>query len=175
VTPVGKPLLGVVAASLDSTAKRRRTLLHRRETMKRLFLAALAATCFATGAHAQSSEPGPFVTPSGRLQFVQAGSEFSGMLDAEIFDRFGANRLTHFDDVDQSNDTLTRMLVLTDRGPVLYDFRRHPPLVQRLGKRIAVRRVFWQGDEVVLRSSTGWFRFKGGVLTNLQSSKMTFH
>lgn len=143
--------------------------------MKRLFLAALAATCFATGVHAQSSELGPFITPSGKLQFLQAGAEFSGMLDTEVFDRFGANRLAHFDDVDQANDAVRRTLVQTDRGPVLYDFRRRPPLVQRLGKRIALKRVFWQGDEVVLQSSTGWFRFKGGVLTNLQSSKITFH
>lgn len=143
--------------------------------MKQLFLAALAATCFATGVHAQSNEPGPFATPTGKLQFVQTGPDFTGMLDTEIFDRFGANRLTHFDDVDQARDTVMRTLVQTDRGPVLYDLRRRPPLVQRLGKRIAVKRVFWQGDEVVLQTPAGWFRFKGGVLTSLQSSKMTFH
>ena len=97
------------------------------------------------------------------------------MLDKDVFDRFSANALTHFDDVDSANDNVTRTLVQTDSGPVLYDFRRHPPLVQRSGKRMTVRRVFWQGDEVVMQSSQGWFRFQGGVLTKLQSSITTYH
>jgi hypothetical protein len=58
---------------------------------------------------------------------------------------------------------------------VLYDFRQRPPLVQRLGERMTVKRVFWQGDEVVMQSSQGWFRFKGGVLTKLRSSTTTYH
>ncbi|HEX7683484.1 MAG TPA: hypothetical protein VF446_08070 [Trinickia sp.] len=143
--------------------------------MKRLFLAALAATCFVTEVHAQSNASGPFVTPSGNLQFVRGDREFVGMLDTVAFDRFGANTLTHFDEVDDAHGAVTRVLVESDRGPVLYDFRRHPPLVQRLGKRMTVKRVFWQGDEVVLQGSAGWFRFKDGVLTGLRSSKMTFH
>lgn len=97
------------------------------------------------------------------------------MLDKVIFDRFGANTLTHFDDVDDASQTVTRALVQTDSGPVLYDFRHQPPLVQRTGKRMTVKRVFWQGDEVVMQSSQGWFRFKSGVLTKLQSSKTTYH
>jgi hypothetical protein len=67
------------------------------------------------------------------------------------------------------------MLVQTESGPVLYDFRHHPPLVQRSGKRMTVKRVFWQGDEVVMQSSQGWFRFQRGVLTKLQSSTTTYH
>ena len=143
--------------------------------MKRLILAALAATTFATCVHAQSNASGPLVTPSGKLQFVRADRDFVAMLDQEIFDRFGASALTHFDDVGNANDTVTRTLVQTDSGPVLYDFRHHPPLVQRSDMRITVKRVFWQGDEVVMQSSQGWFRFKGGVLTKLKSSTTTYH
>ncbi|GAB2924452.1 hypothetical protein GCM10027093_74880 [Paraburkholderia jirisanensis] len=143
--------------------------------MKRLLLAALAAICFATCVYAQSNDSGPLVTPAGTLQFVRADREFVGMLDNAAFDRFAANTLTHFDDVGNTSDTVTRSLVLTDSGPVLYDFRQRPPLVQRSGKRMAVKRVFWQGDEVVMQSPQGWFRFKRGVLTPLQSSTTTYH
>jgi hypothetical protein len=143
--------------------------------MRRLLLAALAATSFVTCVHAQSNASGPLVTPSGNLQFVRVDHDFVGMLDKEIFDRFGANTLSHFDDVGSADDTVTRTLVQTDSGPVLYDFRHHPPLVQRSGKRMTVKRVFWQGDEVVMQSSQGWFRFQRGVLTKLQSSTTTYH
>ncbi len=143
--------------------------------MRRLFLAVLAATSFATCAQAQSNAPGPLVTPSGTLQFVRVDRDFVGMLDKAIFDRFGANTLTHFDDVDTTNDNVTRTIVQTDSGPVLYDFRSHPPLVQRSGKRMTVKRVFWQRDEVVMQSAQGWFRFERGVLTKLQSSTTTYH
>ncbi|MEM5389164.1 hypothetical protein VSR68_37265 [Paraburkholderia phymatum] len=143
--------------------------------MKRLFIAALAASCFVPCVRAQSNAPGPLVTPTGELQFVRVDRDFVGMLDKAVFDRFDANALTHFDDVGNANHTVTRMLVQTDSGPVLYDFRHHPPVVQRSGKRMTVKRVFWQGDEVVMQSSQGWFRFKGGVLTKLQSSTTTFH
>ena len=142
--------------------------------MRRLFLAALAATSFVTCVHSQSNASGPLVTPSGKLQFVRVDRDFVGMLDKEIFDRFGASTLTHFDDVGNANDTVARTLVQTDSGPVLYDFRHRPPLVHRLGKRMTVKRVFWQGDEVVMQSSQGWFRFKRGVLTKLQSSTTTY-
>ena len=143
--------------------------------MKRLFLAALAATSFATCVRAQSNASGPLVTPSGTLQFVRVDRDFEGMLDKEVFDRFGASTLMHFDDVGNANDSVSRTLVQTDSGPVLYDFRQRPPLVQRLGERMTVKRVFWQGDEVVMQSSQGWFRFKGGVLTKLRSSTTTYH
>jgi len=143
--------------------------------MRRLFLAAVAATSFATYVHAQSNASGPFATPSGNLEFARVDRDFVGMLDKQTFDRFGASTLTHFDDLGNANDTVTRMLVQTDSGPVLYDFRDRPPRVQRLGKRMTVRRVFWQGDEVVMQSSQGWFRFQRGVLTKLQSSTTTYH
>ncbi|MBC8740550.1 hypothetical protein F6X40_28350 [Paraburkholderia sp. UCT31] len=143
--------------------------------MRRLFLAGLAVTSFVTCVHAQSNASGPLVTPSGNLQFVRVDGDFVGMLDKEIFDRFSASMLTHFDDVGNANDSVTRTLVQTDSGPVLYDFRHHPPLVQRSGKRMTVKRVFWQGDEVVMQSSQGWFQFKRGVLTKLQSSTTTYH
>ncbi|ASW02341.1 hypothetical protein [Paraburkholderia aromaticivorans] len=143
--------------------------------MKRLFLAALAVTSFATCAYAQSSAPGPLATPSGKLEFLRVDREFVAMLDKEIFDRFGARTLTHFDDTDSANETVARTLVQTDTGPVLYDFRRQPPLVQRAGKRLTVKRVFWQNEEVVMQSSQGWFRLNRGALTKLQSSTTTYH
>ncbi|MFP3566235.1 hypothetical protein [Paraburkholderia sp. SIMBA_030] len=143
--------------------------------MRRLFAAALAAASFATCVHAQSKASGPLGTPSGKLQFVRVDHDFAAMLDKEIFDRFSASTLTHFDDVGNANDSVTRTLVQTDSGPMLYDFRHQPPLVQRSGKRVTVKRVFWQGDEVVIQSSQGWFRFKRGVLTKLQSSTTTYH
>ena len=143
--------------------------------MKRRLFAALAACLVTTCVHAQSNTSGPFVTPSGTLQFSRADRDFVGMLDKVIFDRFGANTLTHFDEVDDASQTVSRALVQTDSGPVLYDFRHQPPLVQRSNKRMTVKRVFWQGDEVVMQSSQGWFRFKGGVLTKLQSSRTIYH
>jgi hypothetical protein len=143
--------------------------------MRRLILAALAATSFVTCVHAQSNAPGPLDTPSGKLQFVRVDRDFVGVLENEIFDRFSANALMHFDDVGDANHTVTRALVQTDSGPVLYDFRHHPPLVQRSGKRMTVKRVFWRDDEVVMQSSQGWFRFKSGVLMKLQSSTTIYH
>ncbi|WNC91273.1 hypothetical protein RI103_07995 [Paraburkholderia sp. FT54] len=143
--------------------------------MRQLLLAAFAATSFATCVHAQSNASGPLATPAGNLQFMRVDHDFVGMLDKEIFDRFSAATLTHFDEVGNANDSVTRTLVQTDSGPVLYDFRHHPPLVQRSGMRMTVKRVFWQGDEVVMQSSQGWFRFKHGVLTKLQSSVTTYH
>jgi hypothetical protein len=151
------------------------TSLNLKGNMRRLFAAALAATSFATCVHAQSNASGPLGTPSGKLQFVRIDHDFVAMLDNEIFDRLGANTLTHFDDVGNANNTVTRTLVQTDSGPVLYDFRRRPPLLQRCGTRMTVKRVFWQGDEVVMQGSQGWFRFKRGVLTKLQSSTTTYH
>ena len=67
------------------------------------------------------------------------------------------------------------MLVQSDTGPVLYDFRRNPPLVQRVSQRMTVRRVFWQGEEVVMQSNLGWYGFQRGKLTKLQSSTTIYH
>lgn len=143
--------------------------------MKRLFLAALAAASFATCVYAQSDAPGPLTTRSGTLQFVRTERDFVGMLDNTIFDRFRAGTLTHFDEFDDKTNALDRTLIETDAGPVLYDFRVRPPLVQRTGRRMSVKRVFWQGDEVVMQTSQGWFRLVRGELTKLRSSKMTYH
>ena len=161
--------------TMASRASLRQTPLNLKVNLGRLFVAALAASSFATCVHAQSNASGPLGTPSGQLQFVRADHDWTAMLDNEVFDRFGANALAHFDDVGNANDTVTRTLVQTDSGPVLYDFRRRPPLVQRSGIRMTVRRVFWQGDEVVMHGSQGWFRFKRGMLTKLQSSTTTYH
>lgn len=142
---------------------------------KRWFFAVLATLSFATCAHAQSSAAGPIATVSGELQFERNERGFVAMLDTKPFDRFDANTLAHFDDAGNANDTVARMLVQTEAGPVLIDFRRRPPLVQRTGRRMTVKRVFWQGDEVVMQGSQGWFRFVGGELTKLQSSSTTYH
>jgi len=143
--------------------------------MKRLLLAALAAASFATCAHAQSNAPDSLATSSGPLQFVREDRGFVAMLDNEVLDRFDAKTLDHFDEVGHDNATITRMLVQTAYGPVLYDFRRHPPLVQHANARITVKRAFWQPDEVVMQGPDGWFRFKSGTLTKLQSSTTTYH
>jgi len=145
--------------------------------MKRLYLAALAVAgnFFAAPIQAQSSDAGPLDTPTGQVQFVRDGQGFSALLANDVFDRFSAHALTHFDDMNSANGTVARVLVQTDSGPVLYDFRRRPPLVQRIGARMSVKRVFWQGDEVVMQGSQGWFRFQRGVLTKLQSSKTIYH
>ena len=143
--------------------------------MKRLLIAALAATCLASSLHAQTHDTGPLDTPTGKLQFARDGHGFVALLQNDAFDRFGANTLTHFDELNSADDTVARTLVQTDVGPVLYDLRRRPPLVQHIGARMTVRRVFWQRDEVVMQGSQGWFRFQRGVLTRLQSSTTTYH
>jgi hypothetical protein len=142
--------------------------------MKRFLLVLFAATAFTICAHAQSNAPGPLATRSGKLEFVRSDREFAGLLDGQVFDRFKANVLTHFDEVDDSHDTVTRTVVQTDAGPVLYDFRARPPLVVHVSMRMTVKRVFWQSDHVVIQSTRGWFRLSRGVLTKLQSSKSTY-
>ncbi|HKT98623.1 MAG TPA: hypothetical protein VJS30_19175 [Paraburkholderia sp.] len=143
--------------------------------MKRFLLAALAAASFATCAHAQSNAADSLATSTGTLQFVRDDRDFVALLDKQIFDRFGAQTLTHFDEMSHDGRTITRMLVQTAFGPVLYDFRSRPPLVKRANERMTVKRVYWQPDEVVMQSSEGWFRFKNGTLTKLQSSTTTYH
>ncbi|MFD1556232.1 hypothetical protein ACFSHT_11440 [Paraburkholderia silviterrae] len=143
--------------------------------MKRLLLAALAATSFVTGAHAQSNASDSLATPAGTLQFVRDDRDYLALLDKQIFDRFGAKTLEHFDDMGHDGGTITRMLVQTAYGPVLYDFRSRPPLVKRANVRMTVKRVYWQPDEVVMQGPQGWFRFKDGTLTKLQSTTTTYH
>jgi hypothetical protein len=145
------------------------------KTMKRLLLAALAAASFAINVHAQSTDAGPCITPAGALQFVRDDRDYVVMFDNQVLDRFDANTLVHFDDSSAANGKLSRTLVQTDTGPILIDARRNPPLVQRTNKRMIVKRVFWQGDEVVMQGSQGWYRFQRGVLTKLQSSTNVYH
>ncbi|WP_244814276.1 hypothetical protein [Caballeronia sp. Lep1P3] len=129
---------------------------------------------FVTHANAQSDATGPISTKAGTVYFLRDESGFAAMLGTQAFDRFDARRLAHFDEP-SADGTLARSLVQTDTGPVLYDFRRNPPLVQRAGKRMAVQRVFWQGDEVVMQTSLGWFRLERGALTKLQASTRIYH
>ncbi|WP_322101467.1 hypothetical protein [Paraburkholderia sp. J41] len=136
--------------------------------------AACLAACLATAAHAQSHDAA-LTTPSGTLQFARAGHAFVATLDNAAFDRFDAGALTHFDETGAQGDAVPRTLVQTEAGPVLYDLRRRPPLVQRTSLRMTVKRVFWQGDEVVMQGSQGWFRLRNGTLTKLQSSKLIYH
>ena len=142
--------------------------------MKRFFLSMLAAILLAGPVHSQTNEPGPLTTRAGALAFVHADGGFVSTLDNQVFDRFQANVLTHFDEVEDKSGAVTRTLVQTDAGPVLYDLRARPPLVQRSGMRMNIKRVFWQGDDVVMQSTRGWFRLARGVLTKLQSSKSTY-
>ena len=143
--------------------------------MKKLLVSVATALSLMTCAYAQSNASNPFITSSGTLQFAQVDHGFTTTLDQQPFDHFVANTLTHFDDIDSRSNTVTRMLVQTDAGPVLYDFHHRPPLVQRSNRRMTVKRVFWQDDEVVMQGSQGWFRFKHGEFTALQSSKTIYH
>lgn len=142
--------------------------------MNRFFLAVLLTISVASVAHAQSDDAGPIATPAGKLQFTRQGREFTATLDATTLDHFNAWTLTHFDDINDHDD-VSRMLVDTDAGPVIYDFRSRPPLVLRTAKGMTIKRVFWQGEEVVMQGSQGWFRYEHGVLTKLQSTTTTYH
>ncbi|MDR5792242.1 hypothetical protein QCE49_02485 [Caballeronia sp. LZ008] len=138
--------------------------------------AAAAGTLFiATLAFARSDAAGPIATQAGTLHFLRDESGMAAVIDKEVFDRFDAKRVVHFDETSGTSDTVTRMLVQTGSGPILYDFRRHPPLVQRAGQRMTVKRVFWQGEEVVMQSNLGWYRLQRGKLTKLQSSTNVYH
>jgi hypothetical protein len=142
--------------------------------MKTFIVAALASFFVTTQAHAQTSEAGPFATPAGTVQFVRDDRDFVVTLDRQVFDRFDAKALEHFDEPTDTGGKLTRTLVQTEAGPLVYDFRRNPPLVQRSGKRMTIKRVFWQGDDIVMQGSQGWYRMQRGTLTKLQSSTSTY-
>ncbi|MDR5819404.1 MULTISPECIES: hypothetical protein [unclassified Caballeronia] len=138
--------------------------------------AAVAATFMvAAQAFAQSNAAGPIPTPAGTLHFLQDESGMAALIDTQVFDRYDAKRIVHFDDTPGAGVTVARMLVQTDTGPILYDLRRNPPLVQRTGQRMTVKRVFWQGEEVVMQSNLGWYGFTRGKLTQLQSSTRIYH
>jgi hypothetical protein len=143
--------------------------------LQKLLFAGLSACACATAAHAQVSAPGPFNTPAGTLQFVRDDHDFVAMLNRDIIDRFDGKTLTHFDEPGAQGDSVSRVLVQSANGPVLYDLRRQPPLVQHLRTDMTVKRVFWQADEVVMQGPAGWFRYKDGTLTKLSSSKTIYH
>ncbi|SAL61887.1 hypothetical protein AWB66_03597 [Caballeronia telluris] len=134
-----------------------------------------AATLVASVAHAQSVTAGPVATVAGALQFVQEGSAYVAQIDGQPFDRVNNNRLRHFDDTSGAHEAVARMLVEEGNGLVLYDFRRKPPAVERIGRRLRIESVYWQRDEAVLRTGEGWFRFQRGTLTKLTSSKTIYH
>jgi hypothetical protein len=136
----------------------------------------LLVFAIAPGAFAQEadSSAGPIRTIGGSVLFVQQGNGFEAQIDGKPFDRFNAGRINHFDEPSGA-----RMIVEAfDSGVpelVLYDFSKRPPAVERIGRRMKLTGVFWQRDEVVLKSADGWFRFQRGTLTKLVSSKTIYH
>jgi hypothetical protein len=145
-------------------------------TFRSLFLAVLLAFASEPGAFAQEadSSAGPIRTTGGSVLFVQQANGFEAQIDGKPFDRFNARHIAHFDEPSGA-----RMIVEAfDSGApelVLYDFSKRPPAVERIGRRMKLTGVFWQRDEVVLKSADGWFRFQRGTLTKLVSSKMIYH
>jgi hypothetical protein len=141
-----------------------------------LFIAALAMTT-SNPARAQEAETGlgPQKTSAGMLAFIPQNPGFSAQLDGKLFDQLDGTRIAHFDETSGA-----RMIVesFDGKGPpllALYDFRRQPPSVERIGRRMKLDGVFWQGDEVVLKTTAGWFRWQRGTLTKLVSSKTIYH
>jgi hypothetical protein len=141
-----------------------------------LIVAALLAFAAVPAVFAQDADAGagPIRTTGGSVLFVQQGDSIEAQIDGTPFDRLIARRITHFEEPSGA-----RMIVEAfDTGAptlILYDFSKRPPTVERLTKRMKLTGVFWQGDEVVLKSTDGWFRFKRGTLTKLTSSKMIYH
>jgi hypothetical protein len=127
-------------------------------------------------AHAQGADTsaGPVRTITGTVEFHQQGATFEAQIDDKPFDQLNARRIAHFEEPSGA-----RMIVEAfDTGApelVLYDFTKRPPTVERMPKRLKLTGVFWQRDEVVLKSADGWYRFQRGTLTKLTSSKMTYH
>jgi hypothetical protein len=142
-----------------------------------LLMAVLVASVAsgASGVHAQSSASGPIATAGGALQFVPDGAAYVAQVDGRAFDHLNASRLQHFDETSGAHGAVARMIVEGNDGLVLYDFRRKPPTVERIGRRLKLDGVYWQRDEVVLKSTEGWYRFQRGTLTKLTSSKTIYH
>jgi hypothetical protein len=141
-----------------------------------LMVAALLTFAVVPGAFAQEadSSAGPIRTTGGSVAFVQQGAIIEAQIDGKTFDKLNARRIVHFEEPSGA-----RMIVEAfDTGApelVLYDFTKRPPAVERMTKRMKLTGVFWQRDEVVLRSADGWYRFQRGTLTKLTSSKTTYH
>src|ERR1700712_3108328 len=136
----------------------------------RIFFSLLLAVLITRGAFAQDadSRAGPIRTTAGSVMFVQQGNSIDAQLDGVTFDRLNARRIAHF--VEPSG---ARMIVEAfDSGApelLLYDFTKRPTAVERIGRRMTLTGVFWQRDEVVLKSAEGWYRFQRGTLTKLTS------
>ncbi len=138
------------------------------------WLAILAA---GTGfAHAQNAETfeGPLKTIGGMVKFKQQNTTFEAQIDGQPFDRFNARRIAHFEEPSGA-----RMLIEAFDGGapelLLYDFTKRPPAVERMERRMKLLGVYWQRDEVVLKTTDGWFRFQRGTLTKLMSTKTIYH
>jgi len=116
----------------------------------------------------------PLQTVGGKVTFVQQGNGIDAQLDGTTFDRLSARRIVRH--VEPSG---ARMIVEASDGGapelLLYDFTKRPPAVERIGRRMKLTGVFWQHDEVVLKSAEGWYRFQRGTLTKLTSSKTVYH
>ncbi len=142
----------------------------------RIVLSLLFAALTVSHAFAQEadSSAGPVRTTAGSVTFVQQGNGIDAQLNGNTFDRITARRIAHFDEPSGA-----RMIVEAfDEGApelLLYDFTKRPPAVERLGRRMKLTGVFWQRDEVVLKSAEGWYRFQRGTLTKLVSSKTIYH
>lgn len=135
----------------------------------------LVAFVLSGASHAQSSAAGPIATSGGALQFVANEGMQIAQIDGREFDRVKASRLRHFDDPSGPRESVSRMIVETGDDLVLYDFRRNPPVVEKIGRRLKLVGVYWQPDEAVLKSTDGWFKFQRGKLTKLTSSKTIYH
>jgi hypothetical protein len=142
----------------------------------RIFFSLLLAMLSTPGAFAQDADSGagPIRTVAGSVTFVQQGNGVDAQLDGTTFDRLSARRIVHH--VEPSG---ARMIVEASDGGapelLLYDFTKRPPAVERIGRRMKLTGVFWQRDEVVLKSAEGWYRFQRGTLTKLTSSKTVYH
>lgn len=141
-----------------------------------VIVAALMAFTVVPRAVAQEADAsaGPIRTTGGSVMFVQQGTTFEAQIDGKPFDQLNARSIAHFEEPSGA-----RMIVEAfDNGApelVLYDFTRRPPTVERMTKRMKLTGVFWQRDEVVMRSADGWYRFQRGTLTKLTSLKMIYH
>ncbi|AMM13197.1 MAG: hypothetical protein M3O74_10910 [Pseudomonadota bacterium] len=142
----------------------------------RIFFSLLLAMLSTPGAFAQDADSGagPIRTVAGSVTFVQQGNGIDAQLDGTTFDRLSARRIVRH--VEPSG---ARMIVEASDGGapelLLYDFTKRPPAVERIGRRMKLTGVFWQHDEVVLKSAEGWYRFQRGTLTKLTSSKTVYH
>jgi hypothetical protein len=142
----------------------------------RIFFSLLLAMLLTPDAFAQDADSGavPIRTVAGSVTFVQQGNGIDAQLDRTTFDRLSARRIVRH--VEPSG---ARMIVEASDGGapelLLYDFTKRPPAVERIGRRMKLTGVFWQHDEVVLKSAEGWYRFQRGTLTKLTSSKTVYH